>query len=69
MGEDTRLDRLPAQHNEVLCSLHHESGELVAQNAFYFIGLFYLDAEADRVDRGFDEDALILIPGDGQRIK
>jgi hypothetical protein len=40
----------------------------VAQNTFYFIGLLYLDAEADRVDRGLDENTLILIPGDSERI-
>jgi hypothetical protein len=65
----THWHRFPAQDYEVLCSLHHETSELVAQYSLYFICLLYLDAETDRVDGRFDENALVLIARDGQWVE
>jgi hypothetical protein len=43
------LDGFSPQHDEALRTLHQESGELVAQDAFDLIGLLDLDADADRI--------------------
>jgi len=43
------LDGFPPQHDKALRTLHQESGELVAQDAFDLIGLLDLNANADGV--------------------
>lgn len=58
---NTHLHRFPPQHNEVLCALHHETRELMAQYPFDFVRLFDFDTEPNRVDRGFNEHTLILV--------
>ena len=36
----------------------------MCKDAFYIIGLFDFDADADCIDRGLDQDLLILVAGD-----
>ena len=36
----------------------------MSKDAFYIIGLFDFDADADCIDRGLDQDLLILVAGD-----
>lgn len=61
------LDGLPAQDEEGLGSLGQEARKLVDQNVLNLVGLLDLDADADRVDAGLDEDALVLVAGNRQR--
>lgn len=60
------LYRFPPEHNEALCSLHHESCEFVTQYPLNFIGLLDLYAETNRIHRRFDENALVLVTRDGE---
>jgi hypothetical protein len=43
----THWDRFPSQDQEVLGALHHEAGEFMTQDAFDFVNLFDLDADAN----------------------
>lgn len=61
------LDRLPPQDEETLCSLFQEARELVYKDVLDLVGLLDLDADADGVDGGFDEHALVLVACDGKR--
>lgn len=63
------LHWFPAQHDEVLCSLHHEPSELVAQNSLYFIRLLNFDTQSDRIHRWLDQDAFVLVSRDCQRVQ
>lgn len=65
----TYLYGFPAQNNKALCSLHHESGEFMAQNTFYLVGLLDLDAQANGVHGGFNQDTFILVSGYCERIE
>lgn len=44
-----------------------EARELVHQDVLDLVGLLDLDADADRVDGGLDQDALVLVARNGQR--
>lgn len=44
------LYRLPPQHYEALCPLHHEASKLVTQYALYFIGLLDFDTQTNGID-------------------
>lgn len=68
-AEYTHLDRFSPQYNEALCTLHHETSELMAQNSFNLVCLFDLDTESDGVYRGFDEHSLVFISGDDERVQ
>lgn len=39
------------------------------QDVFNLVCLFYPDADADAVDAGLDEDTLVLVTRDGQRVE
>lgn len=60
-GDVVALDWFPAQYNEILRSLHHESGELVCEDTLNLVCLLNLDTEPDRVDGRLDEDAFVLV--------
>ena len=60
-AEHTHLHCLPSQYNEALRPLHHETRELVAKNSLNLVGLLDLDAQANRVDRWFNQHTLILV--------
>jgi hypothetical protein len=51
----TNLDRFSPQNYEALRSLHHKSRKLVTQDPLNLICLLDLDADPDRVHRGFDK--------------
>ena len=46
----THRYRLPSEDDEALRSLHHEAREFVTKDLLDFIGLLYLDTDADRVN-------------------
>ena len=46
----THRYRLPSKDDETLRSLHHEAREFVTKDLLDFIGLLYLDTDADRVN-------------------
>lgn len=62
----TYLDRFPPQDEKALCPLLQKPRELVDQDALNLVGLFDLDANAHGVDGRLDQDALVLVAGDGQ---
>ena len=68
-GDVVALDGLPAEDEEGLGALGEEAGELVNKNALDLVGLLDADADANAVDAGLDEDALIFIPGHGQGVQ
>lgn len=39
------------------------------EDVFDFVGLFDADGDADGVDGGFNQDFLILVPGDGEGVE
>lgn len=63
------LDRFPAQNDKVLGSHHHEPGELVAENFLDFVGLLDGDADPDGVDARLDQDALLFVARNDDRIE
>lgn len=65
----TDLDGFPSQNEERLGTLCQEASELVDQDMLNLVCLLDSDADADAVDAGLDEDALVLIAGDGQRVE
>lgn len=65
----THLDWFPPQDEESLGSLGQESGKLVDQDVFDFVGLLDLDADAHTVDAGLDEDSLVLVSGNDQGVQ
>ena len=60
----THFDRFSPQNHEAVRPLHHKPRKLVTQNPLNLIRLLDLDADPDRVYRGFDKHPLVLIPGD-----
>ena len=65
----THLDRLPSENHEILRAHRHEPCELFTQDALNLIRLLDRNGYADRVDRGFDEDAFGFVPGDDERVE
>lgn len=65
----TDLDRLPPQDKERFGTLRQESRKLVDQDVLNLVGLLDLDADADRVDAGLDQDALVLVARNGQGLQ
>jgi hypothetical protein len=63
------LDGFAAEDNEVLRALHHEAGELVAQDALNLICLLDFDAKTDGVDGGLYEDAFVLVTRNSHRVQ
>lgn len=57
----THLDRLPPQNKERLGALGQEARKLMDQDVLDLVGLLDLDADADTVDAGLDEDALVFV--------
>lgn len=68
-GDVVSLDGFPSQNEERLGTLCQEASELVDQDMLNLVCLLDSDADADAVDAGLDEDALVLIAGDGQRVE
>jgi hypothetical protein len=64
----TDLDGLPSENEERFGTLCQEAGELVDQDVFDLVCLLDPDADADAVDTGLDEDTLVLVTGDSQRV-
>jgi hypothetical protein len=60
---------LPAQNKEGFCPLSQESGELVYQNMFDLVCLLYPNADPNAVNARLNENLLILITGDSERIE
>jgi hypothetical protein len=65
----TYLNRLPPQDKKGLCALRQESRELVHKDMLNLIRLLDLDADSNAIDAGLDQDALVLISGDGERVQ
>lgn len=65
----TYLHRLPPQDKERLGTLCQEPCELVDQNVFDLVCLFYPDADTDTVDTWLDKDLLIFVAGNVQRVQ
>jgi len=63
------LNRLSPQDEEGFGSLCQETSEFVDQYMFNFVGLLNFYAHPNAIDAGFDEDLLILVSRDGQRIQ
>ena len=61
--------RLSSQDEEGLCSLGQESRELVHEDVFNLVRLFYPYANPDAVDRRLNKNALFLVPRDGEWFK
>ena len=57
------LHWLPPKDDEVLRTLHHESGEFVAQNTLDLVRLLDFDTHSDRINGRLDEYTLVFIPG------
>lgn len=55
--------RFPSQNNKILCSSGKESCQLMCENPFNVISLFDFNTDSNCVDGRFNEDLLILIPG------
>ena len=62
------LHWLPAQDEERLSTLRQESCKLVDQDVLNLVCLLDLDADADTVDAGLNEDSLVLISRNGERV-
>lgn len=60
-------DGLAAEDNKVLGAHHHEARKLVAEDAVHVVDLLDADADANRVDRTLNEDALVLCTADHNR--
>ena len=56
--------RLPPKNDKILSATSEESSQLVRQNPLDIIGLFDFDADADRVDRRFNQHLFVFITGD-----
>lgn len=65
----TRLNRLSPQYDEALCSLHHETRELVTEDALNFVRLLDPDAETDGIDWRLNQDTLVFISRYRQRVQ
>lgn len=57
----TDLDRFPPQDKERLSTLRQEPCKLVYQYMLNLVGLLDLDADANRIDTGLDQDTLVLV--------
>ena len=64
----TDLDGFPSEDEEGLGTLCQEAGELVDQDVLNLVCLLDSDADTDAVDAGLDEDTLVLITRDSQRV-
>ena len=62
------LNRLPPQNKERFRALRQKTRELVNENMFYFIGLLDLYTDAYTIDTRFDEDLLVLVSRDRERV-
>lgn len=49
------------QNRKLLSSLHQNARELVNENGFQLVRLLDQDADADRVEAGFNQDFLFFI--------
>ena len=56
--------RLPPKNDKILSATSEESSQLVRQNPLDIIGLFDFDADADRVDRRFNQHLFVFSTGD-----
>ena len=63
------LDWLSAQDEERLGTLRQEAGELVYEDMLDLVGLLYSDANPHAVDAGLDEDFLVFVARDGERVQ
>jgi len=63
------LDGFPPQDKESLRSLRQETCELVNQDILDLICLLDLYADADTVDARLDQDSLIFVAGDYERVQ
>lgn len=69
LADSMYLYGLPPQNEERLGTLCQEPCELVDQDVFNLVCLLYPDADADTVDTWFDEDLLIFVARDVQRVQ
>lgn len=60
---------LTAKNHKALCTLHQETRELVGEDALDFIGLLNGDADTQGVDRGLDQDTLLVVAADHNRVE
>lgn len=63
------LHRLPPQDEECFGSLSKKSCELVDEDVLDFIRLLDLYADSHAVDAGLNEDTLVLVARNSQRIE
>merc|ERR1712038_1053504 len=51
----------PSQNDEIFSTSHHETSEFMAEQFFYFIGLFDSNRHSNTIDRRFYQDFFLLI--------
>ena len=56
------LNLLSSENDKVFRPPHHESHELVTEQSLNLVGLFDGNGHSDGVDRGLDQNSLLLIP-------
>ncbi len=62
------LDWLSTENEECFCTLGQESRKLMHKYVLNLIGLLNLDANTDAVDAGLNENTLVLVSRNGERI-
>ena len=65
----TYLDRFPPQDEETFRSLCQKPRELVYEDMFDLIGLFYPYADSYGVHGGLNQDFFVFIAGDGEWVE
>ena len=68
-GSWAYLDWLSSQDEEGFGSLSEKACELMDEDVLDLVRLLDLDADPDAVDARFDEDSLIFVARDGERIQ
>ena len=63
------LNLLPPEDDEVLCSPHHETHELVTQKFLDVVSLFDGDRNSNRVNAWLYQDPFLLVPGDDHGVE
>lgn len=68
-GDVVAFDGLSAQDDEVFGSHHHEAGEFVTKDLLDLVGLLDGNTDSHGVHRGFDENSLLLVTRNNNRIQ
>ena len=57
------IECFPSENLKVLSSLHQKSRESVGQHGVHTVNLLDFDRNTNRINRAFDQNAFVLIPG------